>query len=397
MLNSSESSSAPFGSAAPDHRPLRGALAGFGFIAERAHLPALFTARDDIHLSAIIDPCESRRRKARILRPDVAVFSGFEEFYASQESEQTDFLDICSPSALHSDQARRALERGYHVLCEKPLVLDRPQAERLREAALRSGRTLMPVHNYRHSPVLRRVSELLREGAIGMLRRVHLEVHRPTHARGVSEWDPHWRRTLQWSGGGVSVDHGAHALYLLCNWFNLLPLRVEGELRSYGPELRGWQGTEEEAYIEALFPIDGLARVSLSWRSSARRIRASLIGESGSIFLDDSRIDLCRSTAGGGGLQEVRSEEHESHWNDASHAGWLRGVVSEFLQAIENRDVLPRQSEIALQLAGVHEDLTAQNRKQRAGLRTVGSGRNVLLAGRGLIRRPAQGRQEGVA
>jgi len=360
-------------------------------------LPALFTARDDIQLTAIIDPCESRRRKARLLRPEVPVFPGFEEFHASPESEQTDFMDICSPSALHGEQARRALEHGYHVLCEKPLVLDRPQAERLREAALRSGKTLMPVHNYRHSPVLRRVGELLREGAIGMLRRVHLEVHRPTHARGVAEWDPHWRRTLQWSGGGVSVDHGAHALYLLCNWFNLLPLRVQGELRSFGPELRGWQGTEEEAYIEALFPVDGMARVSLSWRSSARRIRASLTGESGSIFLDDSRIDICGGSPDRGGLQELRTEEHESHWNDASHAAWLRGVGSEFLTAIAMGDVLPRQTEIALQLAGIHEDICSQNQRLRAGTHLRRKGQTPVLPGRGLVRKLSQGNQEGVA
>ena len=344
--------------------PRNGVLAGFGFIGERAHLPALFSGRDDIRLSAIIDPCEGRRRKARLLVPDVPTFAGLEEFFESPVSSKVDFIDLCSPSALHAGQAIRALERGYHVLSEKPLALDRPSAEKLRETALRTGKTLYPVHNYRHAPVLKRVTELVRGGEIGALRRVSIEIHRPTHARGVPEWDPHWRRTLHWGGGGVSVDHGAHALYLVCTWFNLLPLRAGGELQCFGPALRGWEGTEEEAYIEAAFPIGGLARIFLSWKSASRRIRISLLGETGAIFLDDSRLEVSRYVSPDA-LPEVTQEEHESRWGDASHSEWLRGVGSEFLAAMESGDVLPRQTEIALQMAAVHEELSNGRRLRR--------------------------------
>jgi predicted dehydrogenase len=370
--------------------PWNGVLAGFGFIGERAHLPALFSGRDDIRLSGIIDPCEARRRKAKLLLPDVPVFAGLEEFFDSPAAARVDFIDLCSPSALHAGQALRALERGYHVLSEKPLALDRASAEKLREAALRTGKTLYPVHNYRHAPVLKRVTELVRGGAIGALRRVSMEIHRPSHARGVPEWDPHWRRTLHWGGGGVSVDHGAHALYLICTWFNLLPLRAGGELKCFGPSIRGWEGTEEEAFIEATFPIGGMARIFLSWKSAARRIRISLLGESGAIFLDDSRLEVSRH-AGPDTRPEVTQEEHESHWGDASHAEWLRGVGSEFLTAMESGDILPRQTEIALQLAGVHEEL-AMGRRTRPLMKDSPMKTAVTAVGQGaVVRRISEG------
>jgi predicted dehydrogenase len=299
-------------------------------------------------------------------------FSDIDSFYASELARSVDFIDCCAPSALHAEFAYSALERGYHVLCEKPLALDRVEAQRLREIARRTGRTLMPVHNYRYAPVLARVTELLRSGAIGPLSRVLMEIHRPSHARGVAEWDPHWRRILRWSGGGVSVDHGSHALYLVCNWFNLLPVRVDGALSGFGPGIRGWQGTEEDAWIEARFPVGGIARIGLSWRSSARRIRITLVGERGAIFVDDSRIEVSRPVVGGK-TAWVR-EERESDWDDASHARWLDPVLSEFLEAIERNDALPGQSEIALHCAGVFEDLAITRASAASfGVRPAGS------------------------
>jgi predicted dehydrogenase len=327
---------------------------GFGFIAERAHLPVLFQHRPDIELKAIIDPSDARRRKAKELRPDVSVFPDLDAFFSSALSREVDFIDCCAPSTQHASIALASLRRGFHVLSEKPITLDRVSAEELRLAARSADRTLFPVHNYRFAPILREVQRRIQEGDIGQLKRIHLELHAPAHTKGVGEWDPHWRRLKKWAGGGVSVDEGVHALYLICAWFQMLPVYVQASFQGFGPGLRGWQDTEEESYIEAKFPAGGQARITLSWRSSARKIRASLVGERGSIFIDDDlfeKISVRSLTS-----SQVERQIIPSYWNDQSRSLWLMPVLSEFFEAISRRDSIPHQTEIALHLGAILED-----------------------------------------
>jgi len=58
-----------------------------------------------------------------------------EAFYA----QPLDLVDICTPNALHHDQALAALERELPVYCEKPLALNLEQARTMAEAAQRMG------------------------------------------------------------------------------------------------------------------------------------------------------------------------------------------------------------------------------------------------------------------
>jgi len=183
-------------------RQWRGALVGFGFIAERAHLPVLFQHHSGIELKAVVDPCEARRRKAKVLRPNISVFPDIDALFSSALAQEIDFIDCCTPTALHSKIALESLQRGYHVLSESVLSLDRRSSDSLRQAARLSDAILFPVHRYRFAPVLQEVQKLMNAGEIGPLKRVHLELHAPTHAKGVSDWDPHWRRLHSFAGGG---------------------------------------------------------------------------------------------------------------------------------------------------------------------------------------------------
>ena len=71
--------------------------------------------------------------------------------------------------------------------------------------AERAQRVLFPIQNYKHAPVIRRVSELVASGCIGDVHHVTLETFRATHARGVPEWNTHWRRQRKYAGGGIAM------------------------------------------------------------------------------------------------------------------------------------------------------------------------------------------------
>ena len=76
---------------------------------------------------AVVDRTESRRQAARESIPGVATFATIEELAAGTE---IDFVDICTPPALHGEPMLDALARGWNVLCEKPLLLDLVELEK---------------------------------------------------------------------------------------------------------------------------------------------------------------------------------------------------------------------------------------------------------------------------
>src|SRR4030095_973104 len=62
-----------------------------------------------------------------------------------------DFVDICTAPTSHAPLIRQALERGAHVLCEKPLVGALDDLAPLARLAARTGRVLHTVHNSHHA------------------------------------------------------------------------------------------------------------------------------------------------------------------------------------------------------------------------------------------------------
>jgi predicted dehydrogenase len=74
---------------------------------------------------------------------------------------------VATPHPSHEAHARAALEAGRAVLCEKPLALDAASVERLVQTARSRGAFLMEAFMYRSHPLLARVLDVLRGGAIG--------------------------------------------------------------------------------------------------------------------------------------------------------------------------------------------------------------------------------------
>ena len=98
----------------------RGAIVGFGEVARHGHWPA-YAQNVNIRIVGVVDRTEERRSLAESLIPGVRVFPTLDTLAAEM---RVDFVDICTPPALHAGPMREAIARGWHVLCEKPLLLD---------------------------------------------------------------------------------------------------------------------------------------------------------------------------------------------------------------------------------------------------------------------------------
>src|SRR5689334_7773456 len=100
-------------------RRLRGALVGYGFIGAQGHVPA-YLRRDDVELVAVADVCAPRRALAAARLPRAAIYPSADALL-SAEGGRLDFVDVATPPSDHARIAHLALDRGVHVLCEKPL------------------------------------------------------------------------------------------------------------------------------------------------------------------------------------------------------------------------------------------------------------------------------------
>src|SRR5216117_1746733 len=126
---------------------LRGAIIGFGNIAIQGHVPA-WRRRRDVEIVGAADIRPVQRAALETHLPGTRWYDSSEELLADA---RLDFVDIATPPSSHAPLIRRALERGLHVLCEKPLVHSLDDLGALRALAGRMGRVLHTVHNWHHA------------------------------------------------------------------------------------------------------------------------------------------------------------------------------------------------------------------------------------------------------
>jgi predicted dehydrogenase len=304
---------------------LKGAIVGFGFISGKGHWPA-YQKRDDVEIVAVADICPARLAAAP---------AGARKYATWQElldkERQLDFLDISTPPHVHAEIALAALERGIHVLCEKPLTPSVREALQLVEGARRHRRVVFPAHNYKHAPVVKFSREVIESGRIGTVRSVTLNTFRTTHAKGVPEWNTDWRRDRKLSGGGIAMDHGSHSFYLTFAWLGSLPTQVTAKTLTLDKK---WD-TEDNLNCVLTFPT-GYAHTYLTWTAGVRKVIYSLQGSAGALVIDDDDWEL---TSEG----KVEKGVIESDWMDASHTRWFNSLFDQFKDAMRSGDFVNRE------------------------------------------------------
>jgi predicted dehydrogenase len=302
-------------------RPSQGALIGFGFIAETGHLPA-YRKSSDFAIAVVVDGCEARRARARTLLPDARIYADVTEMLRA-EADRLDFVDIATPPCDHAALAHAAFDHGLHVFCEKPIATSAAQATAMLDHARRAKRVFFPSHNYKHAPVIRAIREVLASGELGAIHYCTLDTFRTTHAKGVADWRPDWRRDRKVSGGGIAMDHGSHTFYLAFDWLGGHPTAITAQMANASP---AWN-TEDSFTCTLTFPT-GVAHARLTWTSGFRKVIYTIHGERGALRVEDDELEIHRA----GRPAERRSIA--SNWMDASHATWFEALQRDFARAI---------------------------------------------------------------
>jgi predicted dehydrogenase len=259
-----------------------------------------------------------------------------------------DGLVIATPSALHADQAVRALDRGLAVFCQKPLARTAPEARRVVDAARAADRLLGVDLSYRFVNGVPQVRRLVRSGSLGRIFAVDLVFH---NAYGP---DKAWFYDAALSGGGCVMDLGVH-LVDLALWIldGDAVDAVTSRLFAAGRPLPS-DGPGVEDYAEARLDLrsGAVVRLSCSWRLHAGTdavIEASFYGTDGGARIRNaggSFFDFVVEQAHGTGRETLATPPDA--WGGRAVVDWARrlaagsGFESDIERAVDIARVLDR-------------------------------------------------------
>jgi predicted dehydrogenase len=296
-----------------------GAIVGFGNVAANGHLP-VWRERSDFRIVAVVDSDARRQALAAAELPGIRTYSTAEELL---RQERVDFVDIATPPAFHAPAIIAAAQVGVHVLCEKPVTTSVHEYRAVREAIRRTGVVLHTVHNWKYSEAFCTVRQLLQAGTLGPLSRISFNTARNGCASSTRE---NWRVQAAVAGGGILVDHGWHAFYLLLMLANERPHRIRAAL-----ERRRYVDAEVEDTAVCAIDFPSLTgEIRLTWAAAERRTEWRFVGNDGQLIVDDDQV-----------LMQGKGAQHSQRLTTALSAGshhpeWFAGVVDSFRQELDD-------------------------------------------------------------
>jgi len=129
--------------------------------------------------------------------------------------ERIDFVSIVTPNHVHFPVAQAFVEAGFHVVCDKPLVHTRAQADALVAAVKQRGTVFGVTYNYTGYPMVRQARAMVQAGELGALRKVVVEYNQgwlATQLEGGGNKQADWRTDPARSGAAGAIgDIGSHA------------------------------------------------------------------------------------------------------------------------------------------------------------------------------------------
>ncbi len=206
----------------PLSRPLRYGMVGGGpgaFIGDVHRRAARLDGLATLVAGAFSSDAERSRDFGRTLGLDPArAYGSFEEMAEREAAlpvaERIDFVSVVTPNHLHFPACRAFIERGFHVVCDKPVTTTLEDAEALCRLVDEHGVVFALTHNYTGYPLVKHARALVAEGALGTLRKIVVEYSQgwlATPLEQTGSKQAAWRTDPKLAGAGALGDIGSHA------------------------------------------------------------------------------------------------------------------------------------------------------------------------------------------
>jgi predicted dehydrogenase len=167
-------------------------------------------------------PDNARESGKLLFLPDDRVYLSYEEMIEKEsrlpEGERMDFVTIVTPNYLHFAPAMLALDKGFHVVLDKPMTFTLTEALQLQKKVKETGLLFLLTHTYSGYPMVKQARQMVKAGDFGKIRKVYVEYPQGWLSR-LSEKDgskqAEWRTDPARSGkSGAMGDIGTHAAHL---------------------------------------------------------------------------------------------------------------------------------------------------------------------------------------
>ena len=244
---------------------LRFAAIGCGAIVEKSFLPAVTAHKQAALIGATrkdIDRLESFCREHRIDR-------AYPNVDALLDDPEVDAVYIATPVGTHSDLIVASAEHGKHVLCEKPLALDRDEATAAAAACSANGVKLSVAYYRRQFPEITEIGSLLTRKCLGTLLSINFHHGSPGS----------WRLDPELGGGGALMDIGSHRLDLvqyLTSGIERVLCRLSRQVHTHWP-------VEAGATVLAGLKDGGEGHVSVCFNQKQGSDSLEIYGEDGNV------------------------------------------------------------------------------------------------------------------
>jgi UDP-N-acetyl-2-amino-2-deoxyglucuronate dehydrogenase len=234
---------------------VRAAVIGCGDISG-LHLAAI----DTVPAATLVAVCDTDvgRLVAASRARDVPGFSDFSQLL---DETKPDVVHICTPHHTHAALAVEALERGIHVLLEKPLASTRAEADRLEKAARNSGARVAICFQNRYNAPVQAAHAALATGDLGAILGASATVL--WHRNSAYYLDRPWRGRWSTGGGGLLMNQAIHTLDLV-QWL-------------VGP-VASVRGNASTRFLEEVIEVEDTAEMVLQHDNGARSVFYATLG-----------------------------------------------------------------------------------------------------------------------
>lgn len=176
---------------------LKTAVVGLGRIGWQFHFKQS-VASSHFDLQAVVDPLPDRLAEAH----QESGCKGYSDFESLLKNESLDVVAIASPTTLHEEMTCAAIEKGCHVILEKPMTTTLESADRMIACAQKNDRQIFVYQPHRLTPETQTAREVIESGLLGKIYAIQRAVYRFVRR---NDW-----QSLRKNGGGMLNNYGAH-------------------------------------------------------------------------------------------------------------------------------------------------------------------------------------------
>lgn len=309
--------------------------------AKAAYLPAL----RHVPGAVVVALASGRIASARATADAFGIAHAYADWRVMLDTHAFDAVLIATPTDTHAPMTLAALEKGAHVVCEKPTAMDANQAKAMLDKAEQLGRVHMIDHELRFNPNRMRVAELIADGTLGEIRHVNIANIGPSWNDPASRPKGDWWSLAEYGGGRLGAN-GSHQIDMLRWWLGPVAA-VLGEALVIVPD-RCDKATGESWTATA----DDLSWFTLAMQSGARAqvfmsgVAATNLGNLTQVFgskatvtlnNEDEKLYLQKS---GQGPEEITVSDPSEALPGLNKGIWnvsVVGALREFAAAIEGR------------------------------------------------------------